>query len=198
MLIKVCGITNSTEHSTLFEHPGIDFFGTIQFPDSKRFFPGEIATNKPVIGVFVDSTLDEIISKVEAFHLKGVQLHGSEPPELFANLPEELVLIKSISVGSIADISGIQCYEGLIDYFLFDTKTDQYGGSGKQFNWDILQYYSGSTPFLLSGGIGPNDIPAIQQITHPLFSGIDINSCFELEPGKKDALLIETFINELT
>lgn len=190
-------MSNSTEHSKLLSHPEIDFLGSIQFPASKRFFPSELKTEKPVIGVFVDATLDEIISKLEAFHLKGVQLHGSESASFCSQLPSNLIKIKAIAIETADDFKYLAAYEGLIDYFLFDTKTSLHGGSGVKFDWNLLSNYTGSIPFLLSGGIGPNDLGQIQGITHAQFAGVDINSCFELEPGKKDTVLVETFIQEL-
>jgi Phosphoribosylanthranilate isomerase len=88
-------------------------------------------------------------------------------------------------------------YRDCCDYFLFDTKTPAYGGSGKQYNWSILQDYNGVTPFFLSGGIGPNDAERILSFKHPGLLGIDINSRFEIKPALKDVRLISTFINQL-
>ena len=88
-------------------------------------------------------------------------------------------------------------YEDVADYFLFDTKTDLYGGSGQKFNWNILQEYTGNKPFLLSGGIGADDVKAIRAIEHPLLAGVDLNSKFELKPGLKNVALLKQFIDEL-
>lgn len=198
MIIKVCGMSNAPENKSVLEHPQIDMIGIIQYPESKRFFPRKLETNKILVGVFVNSTLEEVISKVEAFDLKGVQLHGEEDAQFCRQLPKELVKIKTISIQNPTDFAQTNDFAEVVDFFLFDTKTPQFGGSGIQFDWNLLQHYDRETPFLLSGGIGPSDVLAIQNIKHPQFAGIDLNSCFELEAGKKDSLLLETFINELS
>jgi phosphoribosylanthranilate isomerase len=85
-------------------------------------------------------------------------------------------------------------YENKVDGFLFDTKTPAYGGSGVKFDWNMLEYYTGTTPFLLSGGIGKEDAKAILQIQHPLLAGIDLNSKFEISPALKNTKDLQYFI----
>ena len=84
-------------------------------------------------------------------------------------------------------------YEGRVDYFLFDTRCEGYGGSGKRFDWSILTEYKGETPFLLSGGIRPENAEAIRNFRHPRFAGIDLNSGFEIEPGRYVTLTDDDF-----
>ena len=74
---------------------------------------------------------------------------------------------------------------------------EEYGGTGKKFNWQLLQQYTGNTPFLLSGGIGAEDVQAVQNFSHPKFAGIDVNSKFEVKPALKDVGKIEDFLDEL-
>ena len=81
--------------------------------------------------------------------------------------------------------------------FLFDTKCSSAGGNGEQFDWSILNDYDGDVPFLLSGGIGPDDVEKIKSFNHPKFAGIDLNSCFEIEPGLKDVEKLKKFISQL-
>jgi len=95
------------------------------------------------------------------------------------------------------NFSTTEPYEGTVDYFLFDTKTKQHGGSGKKFDWEILEKYNGETPFFLSGGIGPDDAENIKQISHPKLAGVDLNSGFEDEPGLKNIEKLKQFIIEL-
>ena len=87
--------------------------------------------------------------------------------------------------------------QGLCDYYLFDAKTSLYGGSGNQFDWNLLHRYSGMTPFLLSGGINPYSIKAIREFHHPKLAGIDINSRFETAPGKKMWNASEKFLQAI-
>ena len=82
-------------------------------------------------------------------------------------------------------------------FFIFDTKGPGYGGTGQQFNWDLLKSYTGSTPFLLSGGIHPDSAESIKEIDHPMLMGVDINSKFETEPALKDIELIQNFIQQI-
>ena len=96
------------------------------------------------------------------------------------------------------DIATYKTYEGLVEYFLFDTKCPSVGGSGQQFDWSVLSAYDGSTPFLLSGGIGPDDAERIKSFHHPQCIGIDLNSRFELAPGLKDVIKLQAFIKELS
>ena len=106
-------------------------------------------------------------------------------------------LIKAFSISTPEDLAPVQKYENLCHLLLFDTKTPLPGGSGKQFEWQILQHYSGTLPFLLSGGIGPNDTHRLQEFHHPLCVGIDLNSRFEISPGLKDATLLKNFLTQL-
>jgi phosphoribosylanthranilate isomerase len=80
---------------------------------------------------------------------------------------------------------------------LFDTRSDAVGGSGRSFDWTLLQAYDGDTPFLLSGGIGPQDAARIRQFRHPRLAGIDLNSRFETSQGVKDIDTLRIFINEI-
>ena len=128
-----------------------------------------------------------------------MQLHGADNRKLCRKIRQEAKTMV-IKVFPIMDASNFRVtgdYEAVADYFLFDTKTDLYGGSGQKFNWNILQEYKGNKPFLLSGGIGADDVKAIRAIEHPLLAGVDLNSKFELKPGLKNVALLKQFIDEL-
>ena len=85
----------------------------------------------------------------------------------------------------------------MVDMLLFDTKCETGGGSGQHFDWTLLDHYHGATPFLLSGGIGPDDVDSIKQIKHPMFAGVDLNSRFETAPGVKDIERLRHFIERV-
>ena len=183
------------------ESVGIDMMGFICWERSPRFV-SEVPTYLPQcprVGVFVNPTLDEIQKRAEAFDFCYIQLHGSEFPEFCQAVREKTgcKVIKAISISSEEDLALASEYEGSCDLLLFDTKCKTVGGSGQQFNWDILSDYRGSLPFLLSGGIGPEDAERLSKLHHPKCLGFDINSRFELEPGIKDAEKIRTFINTI-
>ena len=157
------------------------------------------------VGVFVDEMPQNIITRVVNFKLDMVQFHGHETPTLIRNLRRTLdpdirpgiQFIKAISVENRDDIAAYKDYADCIDYFLFDTKCLTVGGSGQQFDWSLLSAYDGDVPFLLSGGIGPDDAERLRAFHHPKCIGIDLNSRFETEPGTKDINKLKTFLQEI-
>ena len=96
-----------------------------------------------------------------------------------------------------ADLDQTKPYEGLADLFLFDTRGKAVGGNGTKFDWTVLTDYNGNTPFILSGGIGPDDAERLRAFHHPKCTGIDLNSRFELAPGLKDITALHKFFTEL-
>jgi phosphoribosylanthranilate isomerase len=106
------------------------------------------------------------------------------------------VVIKAISVSVAADLAAAQDYQTHVDYVLFDTRCAGYGGSGEQFDWNILSHYRGNTPFLLSGGIAPESAEALLDFKHTSFAGIDLNSRFEIAPALKDIAVLDSFIQK--
>ena len=157
------------------------------------------------VGVFVDDMPQNIVTRVYNYDLDYVQLHGEEPRETIENLRATLEpdikpgikIIKAISVGSAEDIQKYKEYVGAVDLFLFDTKCKTVGGSGEQFDWQVLEQYDGETPFLLSGGIGPDDAERVKFFHHPQCIGIDLNSKFEIEPALKDVEKLKDFLEKL-
>lgn len=158
------------------------------------------------VGVFVDEMAQNIITRVVNFQLDLIQLHGHETPTLIRNLRRTLdpdirpgiQIIKAVSVSSRDDIAAYKAYEDCVDYFLFDTKCKTVGGSGQQFDWSVLDAYDGDKPFLLSGGIGPDDACRIKDFHHPKCIGIDLNSRFETKPGMKDVQKLKQFLEQLS
>ena len=175
-----------------------DYIGFIFYDRSKRFvadFPQiEIPSTIKKVGVFVNETIEEIIEKANKHNLDFVQLHGDETSEYCEKLAlKNIKIIKAFSVDENFDFSVTKPFENSVSLFLFDTKGNNYGGNGIKFNWELLQNYTGKTPFLLSGGISKNDSEEIKKFKHPAFLGIDINSGFELEPGLKNIKEIKEF-----
>ena len=157
------------------------------------------------VGVFVDDMPQTIVTRIYNYELDYVQLHGEESCIMIDNLRRTLEpdirtgvkIIKTISVSSAEDIEKTKEYEGCVDLFLFDTKCPTMGGSGDKFDWSVLSAYKGNVPFLLSGGIGMDDVDKIKSFQHPQFAGVDVNSCFETEPGVKDVEKLRLFIEKL-
>ncbi len=182
------------------EQLGVDMMGFICYPPSPRYV-GETSlpsTSTARVGVFVNESLSKIEIYATKHALTHIQLHGNESTELCHHLKSKgYAVIKSISIEDKEDFENTIQYDGIVDLFLFDTKCHAYGGSGKTFDWSLLQSYKGSTPFLLSGGIDENMSEGILSISHPQFAGIDINSRFETEPALKDIAKIKTFIRKI-
>ena len=194
---------------------GVDMIGLIFYPPSPRYvqqfssWAGIIPDYAPDmgktplrVGVFVDDMPQNIVTRVYNYKLDYIQLHGNEPRETLENLratidPDinpNIKIIKAISVSSAEDIKKYKEYVGAADLFLFDTKCKTVGGSGEQFDWQVLQAYDGDVPFLLSGGIGPDDAERIKNFHHPKCIGIDLNSKFEIEPALKDVEKLKQFL----
>ena len=222
MVIKVCGMRdaqNIREVSQL----GVDMIGMVFYPKSPRYvemqsshagiIPDYVkediniksAKSPARVGVFVDDMVQNIVTRVVNYHLDYVQLHGNEPREMCENLRLTLdpdirpgiKIIKAISVSDASDIQKYKEYVGAVDLFLFDTKCKTVGGSGQQFDWLVLEQYDGEIPFLLSGGIGPEDASRLHAFHHPKCIGIDLNSRFEIEPGVKDVEKLKGFLNAM-
>jgi phosphoribosylanthranilate isomerase len=216
MIIKVCGMRNP-ENIREVEGLGIDWMGLIFFAGSprkimdngqwtmdncdKRYSNCQLSIvncQLKRVGVFVNASLEEMMETATTFQLDYLQLHGNETPEDCHALQKRgYSLIKAFSVATADDLERTSSYEGRVDYFLFDTKCDNYGGSGKQFDWSVLEAYTGETPFLLSGGLRPESAGAIRSFHHPRLAGIDLNSGFEIEPGLKDVEKLKRFIHDI-
>lgn len=138
------------------------------------------------IGVFVNEDYAGITHRAHELSLDYLQLHGKETPGLCKKLHEEgFRLIKAFALRKASDLECTYAYAPYCDYFLFDTPCHGYGGSGQSFDWSILGNYKGDTPFLLSGGIRPESLPALSGFHHPRWAGIDLNSGFETAPAQK-------------
>lgn len=182
----------------------VDMLGFIFYPKSPRYVVGKI---DPVdinalpasirrTGVFVNETAGEIMKLAKEYHLDKVQLHGNETPELCRILEEKgLGVIKAFN---LTKDNNFDDYAPYCDYFLFDTPSEKHGGTGAKFDWSLLGNYTGETPFLLSGGIGPGDAEEVRSINHLQFAGIDINSKFEVKPGVKEVDLVKDFLLQLS
>jgi len=222
MKIKVCGMRDG-ENIRRVSELGVDYIGMIFWPKSPRnvtmipthagIIPdraSDLSTLSPLqspqkVGVFVDEMAQNIITRVVNYQLDVVQLHGKEQPTLIRNLRATLstdirpglLFWKAISIGTAADLQQCQVYEDCVDAFVFDTRCASVGGSGRHFDWSLLDAYHGSKPFMLSGGIGPDDAIRVKAFSHPSCMGVDLNSRFETAPAVKDVEALQRFIAEL-
>lgn len=205
MIIKICGM-KVPENIKQVAALQPDLMGFIFYPKSPRYvepLDAETMTALPEsirkIGVFVNEDLERILTLTYKYKLDGVQLHGTENTTICRKLKEAgLLVLKAFPIADAYNFKVTGAYEGVCDYFLFDTKTATYGGSGQKFDWGILNEYKGETAFLLSGGIGADDADAILKINHPKMAGIDLNSKFEISAGLKNVELLKSFLTELS
>lgn len=199
-IVKVCGMTEA-DNIRQVDALGVSLIGFIFYPKSPRclcLLPQYLPVFAKRVGVFVNESKENVLMYADRFGLDYVQLHGNESPGYCRSLRSlGIRIIKAFSITSSKDLLAASDYEGFCDYYLFDTPTVGYGGSGQQFDWNLLQSYNGDTPFLLSGGINPGSVKALNEFHHPRMAGIDINSCFETSPGIKDVERIKRFLKEL-
>ena len=203
-LIKVCGMREA-DNIRQVEALGIDWLGFIFWPKSSRFVherPAYLPASAKRVGVFVDADIEVVRETAAAYCLDIIQLHGKESPSYIKQLrslcsDHVAVIVKAFNIATPEDLKQTEPYEGATDYFLFDTKAKMVGGNGTQFDWTVLNDYQGNTPFILSGGIGPDDAEKVKAFHHPMLAGIDLNSRFETAPAHKDVNLLRTFIETI-
>lgn len=212
--VKVCGMRDAGNIREVARLPldmmGFIFYGAsvraVQERDklSRLLRDNLIPKGLSRVGVFVNAEIEEVLNKTHDFDLDYLQLHGGESAAYCAELQDiwqatalrKPGIIKAFSVGEEMDFSICTPFEPYCTYFLFDTQTQGYGGSGTSFNWNLLEAYRGKLPFFLSGGIGPAALASLRNFSHPLWAGIDLNSRFEIAPGMKNAALLEQFLRD--
>jgi phosphoribosylanthranilate isomerase len=208
MRVKVCGITQ-VEQLNMLHEVGATFAGLIYYPKSPRYVLRHMTTsqikkenNTNKVGVFVNSSVEEVLQMVDECRLHMVQLHGDETPRYCEKIADYISVVKAFRVSETDNIGWrIREYMDVCDMFMFDTEGAGYGGTGKKFNWDKLKDVEVGKPYFLSGGIEPGDVDKLKDFekkpeSKALFA-IDINSRFELMPGVKDMGLIKNFIQQL-
>lgn len=224
MIIKICGMRDADNIRAVSEL-GVDMLGFDFRPESPRFVrmvsslagtipdysEEQITRNASVptaspsvtpmkIGVFADDMPQSIVTRVYNYQLDGVQLNGSEGRVMIENLKRTLEpdirqgvrIIKTLTIISPEDIEQYKEYEGVADMLLFVPKSIE-----EHLDWQILDAYDGQTPFLLGGGISPDDAERILSFHHPQFAGVSVSSRFETAPGVKDIDAIRRFVATL-
>lgn len=206
MLIKVCGNCRPDNIASVATLTPM-LMGFIFYDGSPRSAIGlEPAVVKALppfirpIGVFVDAAEDEILDTVSHYGMRIVQLHGNESVGMITNLKEHgLTVFRAVSPDPDAPDPWAHIRETAeaADMLVIDTPSPSHGGTGRKWDWELLESYPFDTPYLISGGIGPDDIPAVIAAMRPPMAGIDINSRFETAPGLKDLNTLIRFTTEL-
>ena len=199
--LKVCGLTQLVQIQKLI-FLKVDFLGFIFYEKSPRFVLNHLSlkeiseiNHQGKVGVFVNETIEKIAEISEKANLNFIQLHGDEDEEfilrLRQKLSENIKIIKVFRVGETFNFQ-FSIFNSLVDYFLFDTDSKAFGGTGKTFNWQIINKIEIPKPYFLSGGISSENLKNLKILNQkPLI--LDINSKFETEPGIKDLEKIKTF-----
>jgi phosphoribosylanthranilate isomerase len=197
--IKFCGITGLDDAKRAVE-AGAWALGVILFPGSPRrcALPDAeriVATLRrqvEICGVFVNAPLDEVTSVADGIGLTMVQLHGDEGPSYCAEVARRTgaKVVKAARVRGGADINALERFH--IDFHLLDAhQPGRYGGTGETFDWELVLRRRTETPFLLSGGLGPDNVAAAIEATHPF--AVDTASGTEARPGVKDPEKLRAF-----
>ena len=202
--LKVCGMRQAANIAAVAELQP-DYLGFIFYQKSPRFISevsAELIKYVPSIikttGVFVDEEIQIVKQYIIKYNLKAVQLHGKESAVYCQELKSTGVeVIKAFGIDENFDFSSLESYLNEVDYFLFDTQTPAHGGSGKVFDWKLLEKYQFNKTYFLSGGIDLVHIETLKNINDPRLYAIDVNSKFELEPGLKDVEKLKEFFKEM-
>ncbi|MCT2408977.1 phosphoribosylanthranilate isomerase [Chryseobacterium antibioticum] len=199
--IKVCGLTQLNQIHELISME-TDFLGFIFYEKSPRYVLDRLSleeiskiSHPGKTGVFVNEAIKKITDIVKKAGLKLIQLHGDESEDFIIELKQKLhsdvTIIKVIRIGNNDNETRerikytLNSYCSMVNYFLFDTDGKAFGGTGKQFDWTLLNEFDIPLPYFLSGGISEKNIDNISLLNQKPFA-VDINSKFELEPGDKD------------
>ena len=207
MRVKICGITQIEQGHKIAEL-GADSLGFICVARSPRYVTPHkikaIADRLPPkidrVGVFVDSSTADIAAIVSQANLTAVQLHGAEPPEFCLQLRQaiapEVEIIKAFRVKSSETLSATLAYSNCVDTLLLDAYHPRlHGGTGKTLNWQDLIQFQPAIPWMLAGGLTPdNVVDALSQLKP---DGIDLSSGVERSPGDKDLAEVARLFQKL-
>lgn len=169
----------------------IDYMGFIFYKKSARFVSHNPNIDLPEsikkVGVFVNADKEEIEAKIHDFDLQVAQLHGNETAAFCQEIKNlGIETFKAFGIDETFDWTPLSEYVGKVDYFLFDTKSKQFGGTGQTFDWYKLKEYPYDTPYWLSGGVSLENIQEAANFDDNRLYGLDLNSKFEIEPGLKN------------
>ena len=207
MRIKICGITQPQQGLDIAKL-GATALGFICVPQSPRYVTPEkireitsiLPNNLDAIAVVADTTIENIIEILNYASLTGVQLHGKESPDfcdqLRSLLPDRIEIIKAFRIKTIESLEELDSYQNVVDTFLLDAYHPQIlGGTGKTLNWQDLQQFKPAKPWMLAGGLTPDNVLEALSKLQP--DGIDLSSGVERSPGNKDLDKVALLFNQL-
>ncbi len=207
--IKVCGMTLPAQVLAL-EEIGVDLAGFIFYPKSPRYMGAKISPEKMKqikgrigkVGVFVNMDYEELMKTVDSYRLDMVQLHGDETPRFCERVANYVTVIKAFRLSDNDPLDWmVKPFDDTCDMYMYDTLGAGYGGTGKKFDWQVLNNFSIDKIYFLSGGIEHDDVKKLKEFSaedaaRKLFA-IDINSKFEISAGVKDMMKVRQFVDGL-
>jgi len=202
--IKICGLTEP-ENAVGCAQLGADAIGLVFYEKSPRNVSikkaAEISNALPdhilTIGVFVNESFHDIMEKVHRCSLKGVQLHGNEPPDLINKLSKEnLVVIKALFASKAPLLNTVTQYESASFFLVEYGQGILPGGNAASWNYELSGQLKSNTPVILAGGLHPGNVAQAVKVAKP--AGVDVSSGVEKTYGIKDLSKVQTFIARLT
>jgi phosphoribosylanthranilate isomerase len=205
VLVKICGLKTPDALDVALE-AGADMVGFVFFPPSPRHvgyeaaraLGGRVKGRAQKAALTVDASDDQLATIVEALKPDVLQLHGQETPErvVVVRARFRLPVMKALPIATRADLSPIRLYDKVADRLLFDARAPRAasrpGGLGRTFDWRLLENIKIGMPFMLSGGLDPDNVAEALRITRA--PGLDVSSGVERAPGEKDPDKIRAFI----
>ena len=198
--VKVCGMTSLADAEHAADH-GAWAIGLIHHPESPRYVGPEVAEEIgaalkrrcEIAGVFVNSTLDQVIDAAERENLTLLQFHGEEGPSFCSEAARRTgaKVIKAMRVTSAADVQAAKAFR--TDFHLFDAYWHGvHGGTGQRFDWDLVGNRRSKVPMILAGGLTADNLGEAIERVRPY--AVDVVSGVEAEPGRKDHAKVEAFL----
>lgn len=201
--VKICGMQHVTNITEVARHEP-DFMGFIFYNQSPRYvgdnflIPQTLPSAIKRVGIFVNESPSFILQQMHRQALDFVQLHGDERPEDVELLCGMGVsIIKALRIDANFNFDSLRHYQPYVKYFLLDAKGEKYGGNAVHFDWQLLEKYTSSVPFFLSGGITARDVAEIKSLRHAQLFGVDVNSGVEISPGIKNIEKVQELIRAI-
>lgn len=204
LIIKICGIKTFAMLDTAIA-AGADMIGFMHFARSPRHVPIDMlaelisaARGQVESCVVLVNPDNSSVAEVAALGPDWIQLHGPETPHRVETIRTDsgVEIMKALPIGTAEDVAQVSAFTDAADRILLDAKppkgADRPGGLGESFDWSLLKALDPSVPFMLSGGLTPDNVAEAIKIVSPF--GIDVSSGVERAPGEKDKRLIEAFI----
>lgn len=202
--IKICGLSQIADIDAA-NALALDMVGFVFHKASPRHVSHEQAARLSArlnpeierVALLVDPDDEAIAAACAAISPHRLQLHGQETPQRVAAIKKQhhAAIIKALPIASADDVSAAQNYEGIADWFMFDSKPqsgENEGGNARPFDWHLLAAYTSQTPWLLAGGLTPSNVASAIRISQARM--VDVSSGVEATRGKKECAHMADFV----